>query len=385
MMDVSDAALRSRTPRVLCYGDSLTAGFTAMTKYTGAFCPWAPHLADALGVAVDHAGSCGWTTAQMLDGLDSEANVDVCEVSNRGLRRLLEEGHYTHVLLMSGTNDLKAATSTEIAERLDKLHAVCHAAGARTLALAIPHSKKCAVSESRGERRRKANQKLRKLAAASSGWSEYSDPGEVELEWEEGSPYFEQDGLHLTRSGYAEFASLLLGSGTLHAFLRRHQAFVPILPQISDGEIRWRRGMRHWMQQYRDAIDTVQDHVFDAQMAKTSAEELEQLHKVLQAEGIPGLRAVMKALELKALHRVLMDEGLGGLRLAVKASKRAKMAAARARSRGVATFADVAKLAQTAFVPAVRDTMTKTTQRLGGAARDSLLSDWMGCGYRVRI
>ena len=83
--------------RVLCYGDSLTAGYTALTKYTGEYAPWATHLGDALGLPVDHVGMCGWTTEQMVDGLDGEANVDVCDVAHRGLRRLLEEGGYTHV------------------------------------------------------------------------------------------------------------------------------------------------------------------------------------------------------------------------------------------------------------------------------------------------
>ena len=40
---------------------------------------------------------CGWSTEQMVDGLDGEANVDICDVTHRGLRRLLEEGSYTHV------------------------------------------------------------------------------------------------------------------------------------------------------------------------------------------------------------------------------------------------------------------------------------------------
>ena len=85
------------TPCVLCYGDSLTAGYTALTKYTGEYAPWATHLGDALGLTVEHVGMCGWTTEQMVDGLDGEANVDVCERAHRGLRRLLEEGSYTHV------------------------------------------------------------------------------------------------------------------------------------------------------------------------------------------------------------------------------------------------------------------------------------------------
>ena len=37
-----------RKPRLLCYGDSLTAGYIALTKYNDSFAPWGPHLADAL-------------------------------------------------------------------------------------------------------------------------------------------------------------------------------------------------------------------------------------------------------------------------------------------------------------------------------------------------
>ena len=95
--DCMQPATSGAAVRVLCYGDSLTAGYTALTKYTGEYAPWATHLGDALGLPVDHVGMCGWTTEQMVDGLDGEANVDVCDVAHRGLRRLLEEGGYTHV------------------------------------------------------------------------------------------------------------------------------------------------------------------------------------------------------------------------------------------------------------------------------------------------
>jgi len=44
---------------ILCYGDSLTAGFT--TPFDE-FEPWAPILADRLGVECNHVGLSGWTT-----------------------------------------------------------------------------------------------------------------------------------------------------------------------------------------------------------------------------------------------------------------------------------------------------------------------------------
>ena len=64
----------------------------------------------------------------------------------------------SQVLLMAGTNDLKRRSAAEITSSLEQLHATCHAAGARTLALAIPHSKASTVgSRGRSERRREVH------------------------------------------------------------------------------------------------------------------------------------------------------------------------------------------------------------------------------------
>ena len=275
-------AAASRPPRVLCFGDSLTAGYTALTKYNRSFAPWAPHLADALGIAVDHVGMCGCTTTQMLDGLDREANVDVCEVSHRGLRLLLEEGSYTHVLLMAGTNDIKVHSASEIAQSLVRLHGVCHVAGARTLALAIPHCKACSPTRSRDrcERRREVNERLAAFAAGSHGWCEFTEPGREVQQWEEGSMHFEQDGLHLSRSGYAFFAWLLLRGTDLRGFLKQHTAFHPQLLRVPDEIVAWRRQMRVWMEQHKMAVESVQDLVMDAQMAKVIVTGLPGLAKL---------------------------------------------------------------------------------------------------------
>ena len=131
---------------------------------------------------------------------------------------------------------------------------------------------------------------------------------------------------------------------------------------IEGEESAWRHGMLAWIEQYTDAIDTVEDHVYDAQMAKQSVSELEELHRVLQVEGIQGLRASTKALELRKLHRVLMEEGMQGLREATKAAARAKKAAAKARARTGPV--DVAKLAQIAFVPSAGAALQEAAQAL---------------------
>ena len=259
---------------------------------------------------------------------------------------------------MAGTNDLKRRTAPEIASSLEQLHATCHAAGTRTLALGIPHSKASTVgSRGRSERRREVNacmwlrasaedttysgytsmaiqvnEWLRAYAARSDGWCDFYEPGSEVMQWAAGSSYFEVDGLHLTRSGYALLALLLLRGRTLRDFLTKHKGRATTippseislreisLPEITDAEAALRRRMRGWMEQYRVAVDAVQDQVFDVQMAKASREELEALHRVLQAEGLAGLTAAAEALELEALHRALLEGGQRGLDAAVRAT-----------------------------------------------------------------
>jgi len=216
------------------------------------------------------------------------------------------------------------------------------------------------------------NEWLRAYAARSEGWCDFYEPGREVMQWEAGSSYFEVDGLHLTRSGYALLALLLLRGRTLRDFLTKRKGRAAeisppeislreislpeikiSLPEITDAEAVLRRRMRGWMEQYRVAVDGVQDQVFDVQMAKASREELEALHRVLQAcnhvvahacsymytvvahacshmgargaalcvlqaEGLAGLTAAAEALELEALHRALLEGGQRGLDAAVR-------------------------------------------------------------------
>jgi len=60
--------------RILCFGDSLTAGYYAQGNR---FHPYANLLKKLLGVEVDYIGLSGWTTRQMCDSKDSDSCVDV--------------------------------------------------------------------------------------------------------------------------------------------------------------------------------------------------------------------------------------------------------------------------------------------------------------------
>ena len=84
---ISCQAEGSSPARILCYGDSLTAGTFNMEEPDVLF-PYAPHLEAALklkGAAiVRHRGLPGWTAQGMVDSVD-DANVGLRGLLLRGL------------------------------------------------------------------------------------------------------------------------------------------------------------------------------------------------------------------------------------------------------------------------------------------------------------
>ena len=129
------------TRRILCYGDSLTAGF-----YDGGhwFQPYGRILADEMAA---YGGRCEVVVCG-LSGLSAEdmvaksnsTLVDVCGVAWKGISRVLnEDGPFDLAILMAGTNDLPyPAKRRAAATNIGKLHIACHEVGVPTLALAMP-------------------------------------------------------------------------------------------------------------------------------------------------------------------------------------------------------------------------------------------------------
>ena len=103
------------------------------SPHTEVYYPWAPALAEAIGVPCDAIGASGWTTQQMVDRRDSGGE-DVCKVRRIGLRQALQRQTYSVVILMGGTNDLGVADAEQIATNLQALHELCHDAGCATVA-----------------------------------------------------------------------------------------------------------------------------------------------------------------------------------------------------------------------------------------------------------
>ena len=122
--------------RVLCFGDSLTAGFWS----DGArFHPYAATLQELLcGVRVDHVGLSGWSTTQMVDSLDNDMCVDVCNRRWKGLRAQLADHQYTHCVILAGTNDLHTNSAQHILNNILHLAHSASSFGCETFVLTIP-------------------------------------------------------------------------------------------------------------------------------------------------------------------------------------------------------------------------------------------------------
>jgi lysophospholipase L1-like esterase len=112
--------------QILCYGDSLTAGYSDMGCN---FTPYGKTMEQTLGadkVCVKAVGMSGWTTEQMVDCADDSDNTDACDMEGDGLKKLVETTSYDIVCLMCGTNDLGIGFSVEeIVTNFKKLLLIC--------------------------------------------------------------------------------------------------------------------------------------------------------------------------------------------------------------------------------------------------------------------
>jgi lysophospholipase L1-like esterase len=193
--------------KILCYGDSLTAGFYANGNR---FAPYGRALSDTLGsfginCEVTFCGLSGLTGKEMVRNVnaDSGTMVDITFKTGRGLGKILDDDGADMVIIMVGTNDMSGSTASEILASVKALHAVCHNQGIKTIAVAPP-------VPPHGERR-----KRHELVGLMTVWAEnepsvaaFVDP-EVELVPRTAdSRFYDSDILHFSPAG-----STALGQG----------------------------------------------------------------------------------------------------------------------------------------------------------------------------
>eukprot|EP01062_Namystynia_karyoxenos_P046968 TRINITY_DN35323_c0_g1_i1.p1 TRINITY_DN35323_c0_g1~~TRINITY_DN35323_c0_g1_i1.p1 ORF type:complete len:281 (+),score=108.00 TRINITY_DN35323_c0_g1_i1:82-843(+) len=200
--------------RLLCYGDSLTAGYYCMGS---CWEPYAPALAAGLrqlGIADAEAaaiGLSGLTAVELAEGMDCAALQDCCGITGAGLRAALKEsasggGCFRAAVIMAGTNDLCRTDAQDTVAALLQLHCAALAEGARTVAVGVPEAAFLRRHEEGRQRRDAINTALRIWAERMAPAVLYVAPP-VPFDDENGD--WEGDGLHMSQQGYQKLGSRL--------------------------------------------------------------------------------------------------------------------------------------------------------------------------------
>jgi acyl-CoA thioesterase I len=195
------------TVTIICFGDSLTAGFQSPTQEhpAGQETPYGLFLRERLGPTVDIrvSGICGELTGEMA----------------MRFRRDVLDHQPGHVVILGGTNDLGwNARPSDIMRNLVKMYELARASGITPVPVTVPSVRIDVTGGSPDadtwlgqhlERRRVLNAAIQEYAASKhltcvDLFTATADPETSQL----AAPY-SNDGLHLTTAGYRLLASLL--------------------------------------------------------------------------------------------------------------------------------------------------------------------------------
>ena len=204
-----------RVLNVLCFGDSLTEGYTFLRWcFCRSFHPYSTHLLKLLqehcqtDVNIETAGVSGETVLpSMTHRLDT---------------LLGKTQPYDWVVILGGTNDLGMnLKSDELLPHLLKLHDRAKETGAKTLALAIPQFRYelSPKNETYKNEKAKVNEGLKQYCEKSASTTFFvdlwSDLPFGTLPEEEKDLYW-VDALHMTPQGYDKMARIIFDTLKLH-------------------------------------------------------------------------------------------------------------------------------------------------------------------------
>jgi lysophospholipase L1-like esterase len=209
----------TKVHRILCYGDSLTAG-TSSSLWE--LYPYAPHLEKALNqdiltttgsnnnknapptcyYAVRHKGMPGWMASTMVESLDDP---------QYGLRAAIQgitNPSLSLVILLAGTNDLGYAMDEErVLRPIRALHEMAWREGVpHTLAIALPPSGYQSQVLEAASLATTINQKLQEFCHASHGRGIFVP---FPFEYERNGNHWAPDGLHFSPEGYQVLGNYL--------------------------------------------------------------------------------------------------------------------------------------------------------------------------------
>ncbi len=182
----------NRQLRILCFGDSLTAGTSP--PHWEEF-PYAPFLEASFPDAiVRHKGYPGWTASQLLASANDAGGL-------RTLIRKVQDPPLSMVILLAGTNDLGYQTSVpDIVKSIQALHEICHAEGVlHTLAIGIPPSQYQTLHEGAAAKAQHVNHLLEDYCQQSGSSTSFVP---FPFAWSPDNDLWSPDVLHFSPRGY---------------------------------------------------------------------------------------------------------------------------------------------------------------------------------------
>jgi len=194
----------ARSTLVICFGDSLTAGFQSPSREhpTGADTPYGQFLQDHLGATaqVHTSGVCGELTGEMV----------------LRFRRDVLEHKPGYVSILGGTNDLGwNASPREVMRNLVKMYEQTFAAGGLPVPVTVPSIRVEDAQDSREglewiaghvARRNELNRLIQNYAASKAIACVDLFAATVDLDRGQLARQYSNDGLHLSTAGYRLFA-----------------------------------------------------------------------------------------------------------------------------------------------------------------------------------
>ena len=182
-------------PLIVCFGDSLTAGFQSPTPLCpeAVETPYGSFLQGRLGdrVHVRVSGVCGALTSEMAARFDRE--VLDCKPAS--------------VVVLGGTNDLGwNLPPQEIMRNLLEMYERAHAGGVQVVAVTVPSIRGC---DDHIPRRHELNAMIHEYCAGHSLPCVDLFAATAEPETHRLAARHSNDGVHLTTAGYEMLATLL--------------------------------------------------------------------------------------------------------------------------------------------------------------------------------
>lgn len=197
----------AKSPLVVCFGDSLTAGFQTPSRDnpTGGEAPYGVFLQEMVGpsIQVVVSGICGELTGEMVMRFRQDV-----------LRR-----HPTHVVILGGTNDLGwNAQAHDIMRNLVKMYEQARADRIVPIPVTVPSIRVEGTDENQDAqlwvrehltRRRQLNELIVQYADSHQLPTIDLFGATAEPRTQQLAKIYSNDGLHLTTAGYRKFAQLV--------------------------------------------------------------------------------------------------------------------------------------------------------------------------------